>query len=1011
LSETRQRRLGRALVRLVGPALLVLVIARMKDPRALLHALGHATLWPIVIAVLLNVVNIHLKVVRWDVILRTRGIHYPRRRAWSSFMTSLYVGLLTPGRVGDILRAQYLRHDLDVPYAEGIASVVVDRLCDLYVLVGFVAVGVVRYAPVIAGRLAVVTWAGVAATALGPLVLLIPGVAERVLGRAFKRLAPGDDGAGFTRFLEATRASVGKPLLVTLPLTVATFFVNYLQGWLIARAMGLPMTFLDASCLLSIASLLGLLPISVSGMGVRELFFALAFPMLGFSPADGVVFGLLVFFVVYLIIVAIGFVSWQISPPPTAPTGAVPLDMSGKVADEPAPVLQRVRSKLREFAATMDAYVARLGHLAVVLFFWPVVYAATIGAGIFELRHLSWLTLIDTNKVPTGDTVKMVLWTIGTFVALVLVYLGTMLVRRLRTGASGGLGTMEEVNRRLRPLLALPILPALTHAAIERDSPKETFFLIALCALAVGAGAYAWLRPATAEGAAAATYGDVPDAPPPRRNVLENLSQLGATVAVAALWAAYGTFFSWLSIVNHHALNTRTTDLGYYDNIFFQSIHGHPLACSFIKAGYHGSAHFDPLLVLLSPIYLAYPRAELLLGLQAVWLGAGVVPAYLLARTKLGSRLAGVVVAAMYAMYPALHGANMYEFHSLTLLSPIVLALLYFLEIGAYKRYYLTLIPALLCREDVALLMCFVGAYAIYQQRAGHRPGLERLGWVTIVVSLVYFAIVKRFFMTSADIFMSGKDSYSFAYYYDDLIPNHNGVAGILLSLVTNPMFVLRTMLTEAKLLYLLTLFLPLGFLPFLARPGRVMLLYGMLFCLLASRSAVFSVHFQYSSVITPIAFALVPVVLKRVQDGDLGAALGLDGRRLSGALLAGALAASLLVSWKFGGIIDNQTFKGGFVRVARGLTDKDRETYAWIHAATAKIPTAASVGLTNRTGAHASNRMRAYFYPEHQNVDYLFIDEAELKGAELDKHTKNVTTGAFVLVERRDKLAVFKKK
>ena len=104
---------------------------------------------------------------------------------------------------------------------------------------------------------------------------------------------------------------------------MATFAVNYLQGWLIARAMGLPMTFLDATCLLAIASLLGLLPISVSGIGVRELFFSLAFPMLGFAAADGVTFGLLVFFVIYLVIVAIGFVSWQVAPPPSAPLTSV----------------------------------------------------------------------------------------------------------------------------------------------------------------------------------------------------------------------------------------------------------------------------------------------------------------------------------------------------------------------------------------------------------------------------------------------------------------------------------------------------------------------------------------------------------------------------------------------------------------------------------------------------------------------------------------------------------------
>lgn len=313
------KRLRGLLIRLVGPALLVLVIARMKDPAALLRALASAAPAPLLLAVLLNLVNIHLKVIRWDVILRTRDIHYPRRRAWSSFMTSLYVGLLTPGRVGDVLRAQYLKHDLGVPYAEGIASVVVDRLCDLYVLAAFVAIGVVRYAPVIVGGLAVVTWAGVAATVLGPLILLIPGVAEKLLGRAFERFAPAEEGEGFDRFLAAVRANVGRPLLLTIPLTVLTFVINYAQGWLIARAVGLPMSFLDATCLLAIASLLGLLPISVSGVGVRELFFALAFPLIGFTADDGVGFGLLVFFVIYLVIVFVGFVSWQIAPPPTAP--------------------------------------------------------------------------------------------------------------------------------------------------------------------------------------------------------------------------------------------------------------------------------------------------------------------------------------------------------------------------------------------------------------------------------------------------------------------------------------------------------------------------------------------------------------------------------------------------------------------------------------------------------------------------------------------------------------------
>ena len=65
--------------------------------------------------------------------------------------------------------------------AEGLASIVMDRLCDLYVLAVFVAFGVIRYSPVIAGRLAFVTWGSLAAIVFGPLLLLIPGVGLLVL--------------------------------------------------------------------------------------------------------------------------------------------------------------------------------------------------------------------------------------------------------------------------------------------------------------------------------------------------------------------------------------------------------------------------------------------------------------------------------------------------------------------------------------------------------------------------------------------------------------------------------------------------------------------------------------------------------------------------------------------------------------------------------------------------------------------------------------------------------------
>jgi glycosyltransferase 2 family protein len=307
------------LLRLAGPVLLAVLLWRMRDREAVLTTLGSASLLPVAGAVALNALVIHLKVARWRVMLAVRGFRYGWRRSYAAFLSALYLGMVTPGHVGDALRIQYLRHDLDMSYAEGLATVVMDRLCDLYVLAAFASVGIARYGAALGGKLGLATWAVVALAVLAPLLLLVPGLSERLVGWAYRRLR-GDraDGPGaYGRFVLALRAQVGRALLATLPLTVAAFAVNYLQGWLLSRGLGVGLPIFDVVCLLSIASLLALLPISISGVGVRETLFMVVFPVLGYSAASGVSFGLAVFGSMYLVNIAVGLVAWQLAPPPT----------------------------------------------------------------------------------------------------------------------------------------------------------------------------------------------------------------------------------------------------------------------------------------------------------------------------------------------------------------------------------------------------------------------------------------------------------------------------------------------------------------------------------------------------------------------------------------------------------------------------------------------------------------------------------------------------------------------
>jgi glycosyltransferase 2 family protein len=315
------------LLRLLGPVLLVILLWRMRDRDAVLAAITSASAVPLLAAIALNALVIHLKVARWRVMLAVQGIRYGWKRAYAAFLAALYFGMVTPGHVGDALRIQYLKHDEAVGYAEGLATVVMDRLCDLYVLAAIATVGIARYSSVLGHKLALLTWLGVAVAVLGPLALLVPGLGDRLVGWVYRRMrkGKGDRPESYERFVGALRAQLGWALGWTLPLTVAAFGCNYVQGWLLGQALHLALPWFDVVCLLSIASLLALLPISISGVGVRETLFMVVFPLLGYAAASGVSFGLLVFGTIYLVNIVVGAIAWQLAPPPAEPRHEEPV--------------------------------------------------------------------------------------------------------------------------------------------------------------------------------------------------------------------------------------------------------------------------------------------------------------------------------------------------------------------------------------------------------------------------------------------------------------------------------------------------------------------------------------------------------------------------------------------------------------------------------------------------------------------------------------------------------------
>ncbi|MDC0670210.1 DUF2079 domain-containing protein [Nannocystis radixulma] len=626
---------------------------------------------------------------------------------------------------------------------------------------------------------------------------------------------------------------------------------------------------------------------------------------------------------------------------------------------------------------TIDATVAQLwkwGPLYLLIAISPGLALWPLLTG--TLRH------IIKNDLSIGQRYAMLAAVAISVVATTAAYVAVWRRRRQSEPSLGFGDSVVATNRWAFIVLAGPLLVGLHVARIEIKHAVFTSFLTAAVTALAMVFFYRLL-------------GLKRFAPPEDPFVPARDGRLARGVLVAGL-VGYCALLSWFSLLDHRNLATTVYDLGIYDNLVWQTSHGHFLDCSLIRGGNHMSAHFDPILLLLGPIYLLYPHAETLLVIQTLWLASGALPLWLAARRRLKNEWMATILAFVYFLYPALHGVNMFDFHSVALMVPLAMWAVYLLDAGAMRRYWLVFALLLATREDISLLNCFIGAYAIL-------IGRTRTGLATIAISLVYLTGVKMFVMADSSLLMSADKAYSYIYFYEEMIPHEQeGARGLFTTLLVNPLFALQVLFKEEKLLFFFHLLLPMLALPFAAGRKVVLMLHGLLFLGLASRKHLFSLHYQYSALLFPMLFAALPDGVARMTDSERLRTLGLTRARVAWTLMLGMLTGSALVSWKRGVLLDNASFVAGWTRLDRRPTPEMKERYAKVQEIVARIGPESKVSVSHEIGPHFSNRRHAYHWPAINDAQFiiLFTDVYSFSKDDERRYQRLVQRGKFRVLE-----------
>jgi uncharacterized protein (TIRG00374 family) len=244
----------------------------------------------------LTLAGLVLSAVRWQRVLEVLGLHARLRRLVNHCLAGQFVSNVLPGTIGgDVLRVARLSRDTGES-PKTFASVVLERLTGWLVLPLISVIGFVVNPPLRDLGRATQVALGLAFATLLALCILLYAVADQRIGGRFEAKE------GWRRFASAVHLGLAQ-MKHEKAATANVLFVGFIYQLVLvlaavsaAQALGVRPAGLTALlAFFPAVAIAQVLPIGISGLGVREGAFVLFLGPLGVDAQDAIALGLLLY--------------------------------------------------------------------------------------------------------------------------------------------------------------------------------------------------------------------------------------------------------------------------------------------------------------------------------------------------------------------------------------------------------------------------------------------------------------------------------------------------------------------------------------------------------------------------------------------------------------------------------------------------------------------------------------------------------------------------------------------
>lgn len=309
---------------------------------------------------------------------------------------------------------------------------------------------------------------------------------------------------------------------------------------------------------------------------------------------------------------------------------------------------------------------------------------------------------------------------------------------------------------------------------------------------------------------------------------------------------AYAIGMSIETVLRYETFKATAFDLGNLDQVLWNTIHGRLFQFTNQAADWYGpptrlAVHVEPIILPLSLLYVFGADPRILLVFQTLALASGAWPVYVLTRRYIPEwPLLAPVMVLGYLLSPALLGVNIFDFHPISLATPLLLYAVLALDYRRYGWFVLCCVLAASCKEDVPLYVALLGILVIWKYK------LPRLGTALLIGGFLWSGIA---FGVVIPHFYPGAQHNNFWYRYESL---GSSPGAAIVNIILHPWLLFTTFITLDRFYYLASLVRSTGFLALLAPEWLLVALPGLAVNLLSTDILTYSGVYQYNAAIIP---------------------------------------------------------------------------------------------------------------------------------------------------------------